>query len=112
MKVGNRTIISRERFIIPQGEKAEFEIDYKDTKIKLTIQFHLTPARPPEMGSAMWNSDGENINITFTTLSATPVIVRGKSALGDFEDGSRLTFFAEISRYASNGVVFIQLMNE
>jgi hypothetical protein len=112
MKAGEREIIARERFIILDGECADFTFIYKETPIHIVVEFKALPVRD-KIGTATWIPIEGGSKITFKTISNTPVVSSDDSLeLGSFEDGNRLVFFAEFYRYASTGVISLQLMTK
>ena len=109
MKIGTRTVIARERIIIPEGDRVDFAVPYKDTTLRFIVEFKADVA-PGNTSSLTWdNVDGE-IRIRFVTLSTSPVVTMQASQLGTFDDGSKLLLLAEYCRYASIGIISLQLM--
>jgi hypothetical protein len=109
MKVGTRIVIARERILIPEGERAEFAVPYKETTVRFTVEFKADVPRGNTSGLT-WDNVNEVIRIRFATLSTTPVVTMQASQLGTFDDGSKLLLLAEYFRYASIGIISLQLM--
>ena len=111
-KVGKKLVLAQERFILRSGEPAAFDFVYQQKGNPLRMVFTVSQIPPrSEMAEATWHVIDNGIQINFCVASTSPVIIKGSSALGKFDDGGNLEFYAEIYRYGDNHVLFIQLMN-
>ena len=111
MNIGSLTVIARERFIIPEGKPAEFDINYNEITIHITVRFK-SEAVTGTSSAVRWNqlATDMNINISIETLSTTPLVTRKPMQLGTFDDGRKLLLLAEYYRYADMGVISLQFM--
>lgn len=104
-KIGTRVILGQFRFLIPDGETAEFTVDHLGANIKITLEYHFKAAEDNKSRIA-WEGRENTFHFKVESRDALGAIASG--SLGTFKNGAEFEFFTSFTSHNNIGDLFFQ----